>query len=307
MPTWPADRELWEKIARKLHDWRNAARGRRAARSRCTAPTLTTWIDGELAQVGLRRRPRDPGRVTIRRLNRNEYNNTIRDLLGVDFQPADDFPSDDVGYGFDNIGDVLSMPPILLEKYLAAAENITARVLGTEQANLVTNEITGGQLLDDGARIVTSEADRSPHQVAHVRQRRVPVPRPGLGRSGRRRAGADGRLSRQEIWSALRRQSRRATSPRSTKAGSTRKAAGALSRSCSRTTSTRPDRSRPHDRNLYFDDIEADGPLSAERSSGSFSQESHARERACRCPRNHARRDVAGLSPAGRGRRKSIA
>ena len=64
---------------------------------------------------------RDPGRVTIRRLNRAEYNNTIRDLLGVDFQPADDFPSDDVGYGFDNIGDVLSMPPILLEKYLSAA------------------------------------------------------------------------------------------------------------------------------------------------------------------------------------------
>ena len=49
-----------------------------------------------------------PGRVTIRRLNRTEYNNTIRDLIGIDFHPADDFPSDDVGYGFDNIGDVLS-------------------------------------------------------------------------------------------------------------------------------------------------------------------------------------------------------
>lgn len=68
--------------------------------------------------------PRDPGRVTIRRLNRAEYNNTIRDLCGVDFKPADDFPADDVGYGFDNIGDVLSFQPILLEKYLAAAEKI---------------------------------------------------------------------------------------------------------------------------------------------------------------------------------------
>ena len=65
-----------------------------------------------------------PGRVTIRRLNRAEYNNTIRDLVGVDFQPAADFPSDDVGHGFDNIADVLSMSPILLEKYLAAAETI---------------------------------------------------------------------------------------------------------------------------------------------------------------------------------------
>ena len=55
----------------------------------------------------------DPGRVTLRRLNREEYNNTIRDLVGIDFRPADDFPSDDVGYGFDNIGDVLSLPPLL--------------------------------------------------------------------------------------------------------------------------------------------------------------------------------------------------
>ena len=62
--------------------------------------------------------------MTIRRLNRTEYNNTIRDLVGVDFQPADDFPADDIGYGFDNIGDVLTMSPLLVEKYLAAAEQI---------------------------------------------------------------------------------------------------------------------------------------------------------------------------------------
>ena len=64
------------------------------------------------------------GRVTLRRLNRTEYNNTIRDLVGVDFKPADDFPADDVGYGFDNIGDVLSVSPLLLEKYLSAAEAV---------------------------------------------------------------------------------------------------------------------------------------------------------------------------------------
>jgi len=66
----------------------------------------------------------DPGHVTARRLNRGEYNNTIRDLLAIDFQPAADFPADDSGYGFDNIGDVLSLSPILMEKYLAAAEKI---------------------------------------------------------------------------------------------------------------------------------------------------------------------------------------
>ena len=71
----------------------------------------------------------DPGRVTLRRLNREEYNNTVRELVGVDFRPADDFPSDDVGYGFDNIGDVLSLPPLLMEKYLAAAESITDQAI----------------------------------------------------------------------------------------------------------------------------------------------------------------------------------
>jgi cytochrome c551/c552 len=73
----------------------------------------------------------DPGRVTIRRLNRTEYNNTVRDLLGIQFRPADDFPSDDIGYGFDNIGDVLSLPPVLLERYLAAAEKITDEAILT--------------------------------------------------------------------------------------------------------------------------------------------------------------------------------
>jgi hypothetical protein len=73
--------------------------------------------------------PHNVGRVTIRRLNRAEYNNTIRDLLGVDFKPAADFPNDDVGYGFDNIGDVLSLSPLLLEKYLAAAESVLGQAI----------------------------------------------------------------------------------------------------------------------------------------------------------------------------------
>ncbi len=72
---------------------------------------------------------RDPGRVTIRRLNRAEYNNTVRDLLAVELTPADDFPSDDVGEGFDNIGDVLSLPPLLMEKYLDAAETLATAAI----------------------------------------------------------------------------------------------------------------------------------------------------------------------------------
>ena len=70
-----------------------------------------------------------PGHVTLRRLNRNEYRNTVRDLLGVDYEPAADFPADDVGYGFDNIGDVMSLPPLLMEKYLAAAQEISQQAI----------------------------------------------------------------------------------------------------------------------------------------------------------------------------------
>ncbi|HTH46307.1 MAG TPA: DUF1592 domain-containing protein [Candidatus Limnocylindria bacterium] len=68
----------------------------------------------------------DPGRVTVRRLNRTEYRNTIRDLMGFDFKVEDELPPDDTGYGFDNIGDVLTVSPMLLEKYMQAAETIVA-------------------------------------------------------------------------------------------------------------------------------------------------------------------------------------
>jgi hypothetical protein len=75
----------------------------------------------------------DPGRVTVRRLNRSEYRNTVRDLLGVDYEAESAFAADEVGYGFDNIGDVLSLDPLLLEKYLHAAEDIAARVIARDQ------------------------------------------------------------------------------------------------------------------------------------------------------------------------------
>jgi mono/diheme cytochrome c family protein len=71
----------------------------------------------------------DPGRITIRRLNRVEYRNTIRDLMGVDYDTNTEFPPDDTGHGFDNIGDVLTLPPMLLEKYLEAAQSIVGRTV----------------------------------------------------------------------------------------------------------------------------------------------------------------------------------
>jgi hypothetical protein len=77
------------------------------------------WI--KYSAFGIDPKNPDPGRVTVRRLNRGEYRNTIRDLMGIDFNSDVEFPPDDTGYGFDNIGDVLTVSPMLLEKYLAAA------------------------------------------------------------------------------------------------------------------------------------------------------------------------------------------
>jgi hypothetical protein len=107
---------------------------------------LMDWID---AVTGGDCRLADPGRVTMRRLNREEYNNTIRDLVGVDFRPADDFPSDDVGYGFDNIGDVLSVSPLLTEKYLSAAEQIARKAIVVKGSQ--TEKVSGPSLSQSGS------------------------------------------------------------------------------------------------------------------------------------------------------------
>ncbi len=121
------NRKQWQTMLRVLrnNEMPPAERPRPPAQD---VEQVAAWIEAELSNYNCEM-GRDPGRVTLRRLNREEYNNTIRDLLGVDFRPGDDFPADDVGYGFDNIGDVLSLPPILMEKYFAAAEAIVQRAI----------------------------------------------------------------------------------------------------------------------------------------------------------------------------------
>ncbi len=126
------DPHTWERIHKMLGEGRMPPEGRPRPSAGETGPVLE-WIEAELERMG-RDRPPDPGRVTARRLNRAEYNNTIRDLLGVDFRPADDFPADDTGYGFDNIGDVLSLSPVLMERYLSAAEQIAEKAIVAEPA-----------------------------------------------------------------------------------------------------------------------------------------------------------------------------
>ena len=76
----------------------------------------------------------DPGRVTLHRLNRVEYNNTMRDLFfGMDLRPADSFPADEVALGYDNIADVLSVTPLLLEMYEGAADLVLEEAMGRDE------------------------------------------------------------------------------------------------------------------------------------------------------------------------------
>lgn len=113
---------------------------------------VLNWLETRVLKVDCSKGV-DPGRVTIRRLNRTEYNNTIRDLLSTDIRAADDFPSDDVGYGFDNIGDVLSLPPVLFEKYLIAAERISDYVIRTPEGDREPLKTENGRTLASNSQI----------------------------------------------------------------------------------------------------------------------------------------------------------
>ncbi len=123
------ERAAWEKIAQKIRTGEMPPKGM----PRPPQPQideLLTFLQTQFAKADANAKP-DPGRVTARRLNRSEYTNTIRDLLAVDFRATQDFPTDDSGDGFDNMADVLSLSPLLMEKYVAAAEGISARAMGT--------------------------------------------------------------------------------------------------------------------------------------------------------------------------------
>ena len=116
-----AQPHVWEKVREKVSTRKMPPPGQPAL-SEADIATLTRWIDGIVKPSPV---TEGPGRVMARRLNRVEYNNTVRDLLGVDGKPANEFPVDDSGYGFDNIADVLTISPMLMEKYMSAANRIS--------------------------------------------------------------------------------------------------------------------------------------------------------------------------------------
>jgi len=124
--------------------------------------TAMEWLETELKHFDCEG-PQKPGHVTLRRLNRTEYSNTISDLMGVDFDPRETFPRDTLGYGFDNIGEVLSLSPLLVEKYLNAAEKIAAMAIVAPESivepkqTLDIDQLEGGKTYRQNHRTLTNE------------------------------------------------------------------------------------------------------------------------------------------------------
>jgi mono/diheme cytochrome c family protein len=123
-------REVWEKILARLRAGdMPPATVPRPDPARLAA--MTSYVERAFERADAAAKP-DPGRMTAHRLNRNEYSNTIRDLFGIRFRAEKYFPADDSGDGFDNIGEVLTVSPLLMERYLAAAEQIATWAISTD-------------------------------------------------------------------------------------------------------------------------------------------------------------------------------
>ncbi len=117
--------ETWENVVRKLRVGAMPPRNARRPDQK-TTDSLIAWLEGELDRTSTR----PPGRPVLRRLNRAEYANAIRDLLALDVDVAALLPPDVSAFGFDNVADAQGSSPALLQAYLAAARKISAVAVG---------------------------------------------------------------------------------------------------------------------------------------------------------------------------------
>src|SRR6516165_8779034 len=119
-----ANADIWEKAVRKLRVGMMPPQGA-AQPDPATRHSLVSWLTTELDRSAAAHP--NAGHPLLRRLNRVEYGNAIRDLLDLEVDPAALLPPDDAAYGFDNIGDVLGVSPVLLHRYMGAAGTASAR------------------------------------------------------------------------------------------------------------------------------------------------------------------------------------
>jgi hypothetical protein len=141
----------WEKFAEALAS-REMPPEKKPQPTDAQRQQIVEWIETNLQKLAVSEPP-NPGRVTLRRLNKEEYRRTIRDLLGVDFNP-EDFPADEFGYGFNNIGDVLSLSPMLMEKYLAASEQIVRKAISVEAVKVPKLRLRGDRFASPSSEAI---------------------------------------------------------------------------------------------------------------------------------------------------------
>ena len=123
----PTNADTLEKVLRKLHSGEMPPPGMPRPDAK-TSADFTRWLASALDQSAAVHV--NPGRATIHRLNRAEYSNAVRDLLGLDINAGAMLPQDDTGYGFDNIGEVLSLAPVLIERYMSVARTVSRLAVG---------------------------------------------------------------------------------------------------------------------------------------------------------------------------------
>jgi cytochrome c551/c552 len=131
------DSASWEKILRKVKAGQMPPVGLPRPQPAVSA-SFSKWLEQELDSSAAAHP--NPGRPTIHRLNRAEYSNAIRDLVGLDIKPGSKLPADDTGYGFDNIGDVLSLSPILIERYMTVGRMVSRLAVGDVSRKPEVNE-----------------------------------------------------------------------------------------------------------------------------------------------------------------------
>ena len=145
-----AGAEVWEKVVRKLRA-REMPPPRRPRPDEATYAAFVDWLETGLDRAAAA--DPNPGTETAHRLNRTEYVNAVRDLLALEIDGRELLPADDLSYGFDNIADVLSLSPALLERYMLAAGKIAELAVGDPSIRPATAVYTTSPVLMQHARM----------------------------------------------------------------------------------------------------------------------------------------------------------
>ena len=165
--------ELWWKVLKNLRSGVMPPVGEKRPSAE-ELEVIASAIKFEVFQI--RANDPDPGRLSVRRLNRREYGNTISDLMGIEFDAAIVFPPDDSGFGFDNVGDALSFSPLLMEKYLRSAQAVVERAVPTETWIVPQQEFRGRDFEDEKGKL---HGDSLSSKTAARVGRKVRIDKPG--------------------------------------------------------------------------------------------------------------------------------